>query len=94
MPGEVVFATGHVSGRREADVHLTVHLSGDKTLVYVVLAPPSFVSRMCLQFKGMAHGDRLRAKPSSCTFPPESTSQNRRRRPVGEYLHVGLVTAC
>ena len=63
MPGDFVFATGHVSGRREADVHLPVHLSGDRTLVYVVLVPP------------------------------ESTSQNR-RRPVGEYVHVGLLIPC
>jgi hypothetical protein len=94
MSGEVVFATGHVSGRREADVHLSVHLSGDRPLVYVVLVPPSLASRICLQFKGMAHGDRLHAKQSSCTFPRESTSQNCLRRPVVEHARSGLTTLC
>ena len=64
MSGEVEFATGHVSGRREANVHSFVHLSSDRALAYVVLVPP------------------------------KSTSQNRHCRPVGEYVHVGLLLPC
>jgi hypothetical protein len=94
MSGDFVFATGHVSGRREANVHSFVHLSGARAVMSIALVPPFFASGTCLRFKGMAHGDRLCSKQSSCTFPPESTSQNRRCRPVVEHARSGLTTLC